>query len=65
MPMSLVAAFWLKWEVLGLWTGLAVTLYLIAGLQILVILLCTNWSTVWQEAMARLASDPPETDIAA
>lgn len=50
--MSLSTAFLLKWEVAGLWVGVALALLLVAASQTIVVAM-TNWRKVLEDAQAR------------
>lgn len=50
MPVSLTLAFVLKWQVAGLWVGVAVALLLVAASQILVVGM-TRWDVVVENAV--------------
>ena len=52
MPVSLSTAFLLKWEVAGLWVGVAVALILVAASQIMVVFM-TMWDRVVEDAHVR------------
>ena len=52
MPVSLSTAFLLKWEVVGLWVGVALALVIVAGLQIIVVYM-TKWDQVVEDAYSR------------
>ena len=52
MPVSLSLAFPLKWEVAGLWVGVALALSLVAASQTTVVLM-TRWDKVVEEAHVR------------
>lgn len=52
MPVSLSLAFLLKWEVAGLWVGVALALILVAALQTMVVFM-TNWDKVVEDARVR------------
>ena len=52
MPVSLSTAFLLKWEVAGLWVGVALALVIVAGLQMIVVYL-TKWEKVVEDASIR------------
>ena len=53
MPVSLSSAFLLKWEVVGLWVGVALALVIVAGLQIIVVYM-TKWDKVVEDAYIRV-----------
>ena len=52
MPVSLSTAFLLKWDVVGLWVGVALALVIVAGLQIIVVYM-TKWDKVVRDAYTR------------
>ena len=52
MPVSLSLAFLLKWEVAGLWVGVALALLLVAGSQTTVVFM-TRWDKVVEDARKR------------
>ena len=52
MPVSLSTAFLLKWEVEGLWVGVALALVIVAGLQMIVVY-STKWEKVVEDASVR------------
>lgn len=52
MPVSLSSAFLLKWEVVGLWVGVALALVIVAGLQTIVVYM-TKWEKVVEDASIR------------
>ena len=52
MPVSLSLAFLLKWEVVGLWVGVALALVIVAGLQTIVVYM-TKWDKVVEDASVR------------
>ena len=52
MPVSLSLAFLLKWEVVGLWVGVALALLLVAASQTMVVFM-TRWDKVVQDAHDR------------
>ncbi|KAA8908367.1 mate-domain-containing protein [Sphaerosporella brunnea] len=55
LPLSLFAGFVLNWELLGLWSGVAVALFVIAVVEV-VIILRTDWNRVVDEAKERVDS---------
>ena len=52
MPVSLSLAFLVKWEVAGLWVGVALALILVAASQMVVVFL-TKWDKVVEDARVR------------
>lgn len=52
MPVSLSLAFLLKWEVAGLWVGVALALLLVAASQTMVVSM-TRWDKVVEDALDR------------
>ncbi len=52
MPVSLSLAFLLKWEVAGLWVGVALALLLVAASQTMVVFM-TLWDKVVEDAHNR------------
>ena len=52
MPVSLSLAFFLKWEVAGLWVGVALALILVAASQTMVVFM-TRWDKVVEDAQNR------------
>lgn len=52
MPVSLSLAFFLKWEVAGLWVGVALALILVAASQTVVVFM-TRWDKVVEDAHNR------------
>lgn len=52
MPVSLSLAFFLKWEVAGLWVGVALALILVAASQTMVVFM-TRWDKVVEDAHNR------------
>ena len=52
MPVSVCSAFLLKWEVVGLWVGVALALVIVAGLQMIVVYL-TKWDKVVEDGYSR------------
>ena len=52
MPVSLSLAFPLKWEVAGLWVGVALALLLVAASQTMVVFM-TSWDKVVEDAHNR------------
>ena len=55
MPVSLSLAFLLKWEVAGLWVGVALALLLVAASQTMVVFM-TMWDKVVEDAHNRTVS---------
>lgn len=47
MPISIFCGFFLEWELLGLWSGVAVALLAIAVIEV-VIIMRTDWEAVGQ-----------------
>lgn len=55
LPLSLFAAFVWHWELLGLWTGVSLALFLLAAAEIYIVL-HTNWKEVlWPKFITTLA----------
>ena len=52
MPVSLSLAFLVKWEVAGLWVGVALALILVAASQTMVVFM-TKWDKVVEDARVR------------
>ena len=52
MPVSLSLAFPVKWEVAGLWVGVALALILVAASQTMVVFM-TKWDKVVEDARVR------------
>ena len=53
MPISIFCGFFLEWELLGLWTGVAVALLVIAVIEVFIIL-GTDWDKVVEDAKNRV-----------
>ena len=52
MPVSLSLAFLVKWEIAGLWVGVALALILVAASQTMVVFM-PKWDKVMEDARAR------------
>lgn len=55
MPFSATAAFVFGWELLGLWSGVALALLFVAILETTIVLK-TDWTKVVADAKARISN---------
>lgn len=55
MPFSATAAFVFGWELLGLWSGIALALLFVAILETMIVLK-TDWAKVVADAKARISN---------